>query len=203
MSADVFILLAKAAGVGLVLAVPVGPMALLCLRRSLTLGAAAGLVTGVGIATADCIYATVAAFGLGAAASLIKEISWLPAVGGLTLILLGATDIARADRPASPPSLASNLGAYVGAVLLTLTNPATVLTFAAVIVGLGLIPDLATPFYGAIFIAGVFLGSAGWWVLVSTVGGRLGYHLQPGAIRWTRRVAGGAFIAFGLYAIIS
>jgi len=203
MVAELPIILAKAAGVGLVLAVPVGPMALLCLRRSLTLGVTPGLVTGAGIATADALYAGVAAFGLGAAAAFIGQASWLPTIGGLTLVVIGLKDIMDADRTTASPSLAANLGAYAGAVLLTLTNPATILTFAAVIVGLGLVPDLASPFYGAVFVAGVFLGSVGWWALLCSVAARLGGRLAPGVTRWTRRAAGGAFVAFGLYAILA
>jgi len=203
MIADSLIILAKAAGIGLLLAVPVGPMALLCLRRSLTLGVAAGLVTGIGVATADAMYAAVAAFGLGAAAAFVGQATWLGTLGGLALVALGLKDILRAREKTAPPSLAAHLGAYAGAILLTLTNPATILTFAAIIVGLGLIPDLASPAYGAIFVAGVFVGSAGWWIVLSTVAGRLGGRLPPGAIAWTRRVAGGAFVAFGLYAVFA
>jgi len=203
MIADPLIILAKAAGIGLLLAAPVGPMALLCLRRSLTLGVVAGLVTGFGIATADALYAGIAAFGLGAATAFIGQASWTGPVGGLALIALGLKDIMRANAAAAPPSLGAHLGAYAGAVLLTLTNPATILTFAAIIVGLQLIPDLASPLYGAIFVVGVFIGSAGWWALLSAVAGRLGGRLPSGALLWTRRVAGGAFVAFGAYAILA
>lgn len=201
MLAESLVLMAKAVGIGLLLAVPVGPMALLCLQRSLTIGVVAGLVTGIAIATADAIYAAVAAFGLGAAAAFIEQASWLPVIGGLALVALGLRNVLRTDAAAAPPSLATHLGAFAGALLLTLTNPATILTFAAIIVGLGLIPDLTSSMHGATFVAGVFAGSAGWWALLSAVAGKLGGRLAPAAVRWTRRVAGGAFIAFGLYAI--
>lgn len=202
MDTGSLILLAKTAGLGLLLAVPVGPLSLLCLRRSLTLGMAAGLVTGIGVATADALYAAVAAFGLGTAAPVLAGLSWPAAIGGLVLIALGVKDILHRDVAAVPPSLAGHLGAYAGAVLLTLANPATILTFAAVIIGLGLLPDLATSADRAVFVAGVFLGSAAWWLVLSGGAGALGGRLPPGAIRWTRRVAGSAFIAFGLYAIL-
>lgn len=202
MEPDPFILLLKAVGVGLVLAVPVGPMALLCLRRGVTLGMSAGLVAGIGIATADAIFAAIAAFGLGAAAEFVSDTAWLNVVGGLVLVALGLKDIfGSAAATIAAPSLVGEVGAYAGAVLLTLTNPATILTFAAVIVGLGLVPDLVSPGQSLIFVVGVFFGSAGWWTLLSAAASRLGNRLSAGAIRWTRRAAGGAFIAFGLYAI--
>jgi putative LysE/RhtB family amino acid efflux pump len=196
-------LFVKALGVGLVLAVPLGPIGLLCLRRSLSLGMAAGLATGLGAATADAIYAAIAAFALGAVSPWIADLTWLGIAGGAALIGLCLRDIMQGEAPPVAPTLSRQMGAWAGAVLLTLTNPATILTFAAIIVGLGLLPDLAAPLEGAIFVAGVFLGSALWWVVLSGIGGRLGDRLPPAAIRWTRRIAGIAFIAFGVYAIAS
>lgn len=194
-------LLLKATGLGLLLAAPVGPIGLLCLRRSIASGMAAGLATGLGAATADAIYAAAAAFALGAAAPLLAQAGWLRLVGGVALIGLGLHDmIARAGPPA-PPTLRRELGAYAGAVLLTLANPATILTFAAVIVGFGLVPDLATNGERGLFVAGVFLGSALWWVVLSGAGSRLGAWLPAAAIVWTRRIAGAVLAAFGLLAV--
>lgn len=202
MAAESLILLSKAAGLGLLLAVPVGPIGLLCLRRSLTVGTAAGMAIGLGAATADAVYAGIAAFAMGIAAPFISGSSWLGIAGGVVLIAIGLKDILHRQAPASPPTLRGHFGAYAGTVLLTLTNPATVLTFAAVIVGLGLVPDLASMFDRLIFVAGVFIGSTAWWIVLSATGGKLGDRLPPQAVRWTRRVAGGAFVGFGLFAIL-
>lgn len=203
MENDILSLLAKALGVGLLLAVPVGPIGLLCLRRSLTLGMAAGMTVGLGAATADGIYAGIAAFALGAAAPIIADAAWLGIAGGAALIAIGLKDIAHRDTVATPPTLRAHMGVYAGTVLLTLANPATVLTFAAIIVGLGLVPDLASRLDGLVFIAGVFLGSTAWWIILSGIGGKLGDRLPSGAIRWTRRIAGVVFVCFGIYAILS
>jgi threonine/homoserine/homoserine lactone efflux protein len=200
---DIFTLLAKALGIGLLLAVPVGPIGLLCLRRSLTLGMAAGMAVGLGAATADGIYAGIAAFALGATAPFIADAAWLGIAGGVALIAIGLKDIAHRDTVATPPTLRGHMGVYAGTVLLTMTNPATVLTFAAIIVGLGLLPDLASRMDGLVFVGGVFVGSTAWWVILSGVGGKLGDRLPPGAIRWTRRIAGVVFVGFGVYAIVS
>jgi threonine/homoserine/homoserine lactone efflux protein len=200
---DIFTLLAKALGIGLLLAVPVGPIGLLCLRRSLTLGMAAGMAVGLGAATADGIYAGIAAFALGATAPFIADAAWLGIAGGVALIAIGLRDIAHRDTVATPPTLRGHMGVYAGTVLLTMTNPATVLTFAAIIVGLGLLPDLASRMDGLVFVGGVFVGSTAWWVILSGVGGNLGDRLPRGAIRWTRRIAGVVFVGFGVYAIVS
>lgn len=195
-------LFAKALGIGLLLAVPLGPIGLLCLRRSLTLGMAAGLAVGLGAATADGIYAAIAAFALGLAAPFIAEAGWLSVVGGVTLIVIGMKDIVHRDAEPAPPTIRGQIGVYAGVVLLTLTNPATVLTFGAIILGLGLVPDMASPPDGLIFVVGVFLGSTAWWIILSAVGGHVGDRLPPAFIRWTRRAAGVAFVGFGIYALV-
>ena len=202
MTADSLLLLAKAAGLGLLLAMPVGPIGLLCLRRSLALGMPAGMAVGLGAATADAVYAGVAAFAMGAAAPFIAGSSWLGIAGGVVLVAIGLRDTLHRRAPVSPPTLRGHVGTYAGVVLLTLTNPATVLTFAAIIVGLGLVPELASLFDRLVFVAGVFLGSTAWWLVLSTAAGQLGHRLPPHAIAWTRRIAGGAFIGFGIYAIL-
>ncbi len=203
MPSVLLLILLKAVGIGLLLAVPLGPIGLLCLRRSLAHGMAAGVVAGLGAATADAIYAAVAAFALGIAAPLIAKATWLGAVAGLVLIALGLRDLSHRGGPPDPSTLRGQLGAYAGTLLLTLANPATVLTFAAVIVGLGLVPDLASPAQGAVFVAGVFAGSALWWLVLGWLGGSLGARLPTAALAWTRRIAGGALVGFGIYALLA
>lgn len=200
---DTLTLFAKAMGIGLLLAVPVGPIGLLCLRRSLTLGMAAGMAVGLGAATADAVYAAAATFALGVAAPFIAEAHWLGVAGGIVLIAIGLKDIAHRDAIPASPSLRGHMGVYAGVVLLTLTNPATVLTFAAIIVGLGLVPDMASTLDGPAFVAGVFLGSTAWWVVLSGAAGKLGGRLPPGTTRWTPRIAGVVFICFGIYALMT
>lgn len=197
------ILFAKAVGIGLLLAAPVGPIGLLCLRRSLTLGTGAGMAVGLGAATADAAYAAIAVFALATAAPFIADMGWLKPIGGAVLIAIGLRDAIKRVEPVAPTSLRGHLGVYAGAVILTLTNPATILTFAAIIVGLGLVPDMASSREGLIFVGGVFFGSTVWWIVLSTVGGTVGGRLPPGALRWTRHIVGGAFIGFGVYALLS
>src|SRR5580698_8251112 len=126
--------------VGLSIAAPVGPIGLLCIRRSLAEGRVSGLLSGLGAATADALYGAVAGFGLTAVSSLlIQERFWIGAAGGLFLCYLGVRTFL--SRPAQQSAGTSRLGlmsAYLSTLALTVTNPMTILSFVAVFAGLGL-----------------------------------------------------------------
>ncbi|MGV3754353.1 MAG: LysE family translocator [Verrucomicrobiota bacterium] len=188
--------------IGFSIAAPVGPIGVLCIRRSLADGPRAGLVVGMGAATADAAYGCVAGFGLTAISSfLVGQQFWLGLIGGLFLCWLGvrtfmsppATDAAKAqgDRLAA---------IYFSTLLLTLTNPATILSFVAVFAGMGL---GAAPDYGAasVMVLGVFLGSACWWLILSNGVSLFRSRVTPAWMRGINRLSGGLLIAFGLYAL--
>jgi len=155
-------------GLGLAVAMPVGPIGVLCIQRGLAGGFPAALSTGLGAAAADAVYGCVAAFGLGAALALFDDLALPLRVGGGVLLLALAARIAwRARRPrdAAPPATAAaaNFATTFG---LTLANPATILSFVAIFAAAGL-GDLAVPGQAAALIFGVFAGSALWWLLLS------------------------------------
>ena len=158
---------------GFLLAATVGPMWVLCFRRTLTQGALAGFVSGMGIAVADGIYGTVAAFGLTAISGfLLQHGYWIGLVGGVFLLYLGTrTLLARPELQeanANPGGLAQGFLSTLG---LTLANPPTILAFAAIFAGLRLVAsDYAT---AALVVLGVFLGSASWWILLAAGAGWL------------------------------
>lgn len=193
--------------IGLSVAAPVGPMALLCIRRTLAHGRGIGLVSGVGIATADAIYGAVAAFGLTSISSFLVDIQDAVRLGGgLFLCYLGWT-IAR-SRPGNvtetPDAAASDhLTAFVSTLGLTLTNPATILSFAAIFSGFGVAAGRAGNASAAALVAGVFAGSALWWLILTTGTGKLRGWLDPARLTLINRVAGAAILAFGLLAILS
>jgi threonine/homoserine/homoserine lactone efflux protein len=194
--------LAKGAAIGLSIAAPVGPIGVLCIRRTLAHGRLAGLACGLGAATADAIYGCIAGFGLTAVSSfLISQAYWLNLGGGLFLCLLGVRTMLRA--PAADPAAAGmgDLGpAYASTLLLTLTNPMTILSFVAVFAGFGL---AASPSYAAAtaLVAGVFAGSALWWLLLTAVVARLRQRVSDAWMRAINRGSGGVIVAFGLYAL--
>ena len=160
----------KGMGIGLAVAVPVGPIGILCIQRSLTQGFRVGFMTGLGAATADAAYGIVAAFGLGAATTiLVAESAWFRLIGGVFLVVLGIRIIlSRADRSVfgevqeKGPSRLAVFGAFSSTFVLTLANPATILSFAAIFAALGLAESDSQLVAGSSMVAGVFLGSLLW-----------------------------------------
>src|SRR5258706_65344 len=134
--------------VGLSIAAPVGPIGLLCIRRSLEQGRVVGLVTGLGAATADAAYGCIAGFGLTAvSAFLLAHVSLLRVGGGAALCYLGVRTFLSAPAQREAQVKADGLAsAYFSTLVLTLANPLTILSFVAIFAGFGL---TASPSYGA------------------------------------------------------
>lgn len=159
---------AKGVALGFAIAAPVGPIGVLCIRRTFADGRAAGLATGLGAATADALYGIVAAFGLTAVSGvLLGAASWLRWIGGLFLLVLGAQTFL-AQPGGSTSARAGTLSrAYATTVFLTLANPATILSFLAAFAGAGLGQSGCGPAEAAALVGGVFSGSAAWWLILS------------------------------------
>lgn len=196
-------LFARGAVIGLAIAAPVGPSGVLCIRRTLADGRLAGFVSGLGAATADLIFGTVAVLGLTALADALAGVSlWTRLLGGLFLCYLGLRTLR--ERPAERPAAVSGrglAGAYVSTLFLTLTNPATILSFAAVFAGLG-VASLANGYgEGMLLVAGVFAGSALWWFTLSGLTGMLRARMTPRALRWVNIAAGLIILGFGVAAL--
>ena len=194
-------LLPKGLAFGFVLAATVGPMWLLCLRRTLASGALAGFVSGMGIAVADAIYGAVAAFGLTAVSgALLAQRFWLGLLGGAFLLYLGARTLAArpANDEAGLPAEARLVPAFFSTLGLTLANPPTILAFAAIFAGLGL---GANPGYAAAatVVLGVFLGSATWWVILALGANRLRASLGAGLLRAVNLVSGLVILGYGIW----
>lgn len=190
--------------IGFSIAAPVGPIGILCIRRSLAEGRQAGLVTGLGAATADAAYGCVAGFGLTAVSSfLVSQRIWFAVVGGLFLCYLGLRTFFSRPAKAGSDVPGNKLGsAYIGTLFLTLTNPMTILSFVAVFAGIGL--GASPDYFGAMtLVLGVFIGSALWWLVLSCGVALLRSKLNVGWMRALNRIAGGILVAFGLYSLSS
>ena len=191
--------------IGFAIAAPVGPIGVLCIRRTLADGRAAGLATGLGAATADAIYGAMAAFGLTALTDLlVGGQTWIRAIGGVFLIYLGirtmsAEPAERAARLRGP----GLVGAYATTFMLTLTNPMTILSFAAIFATIGIGASGYDLGPAVSLVLGVFLGSALWWLSLSGVVGLLRSRFDMARLGWVNRISGGIIIAFGLAAIVS
>ena len=194
------VLFAKGLAFGFVLAATVGPMWVLCLRRTLAYGAAAGLASGMGIAVADGLYGAVAAFGLTAVSGfLLAHAFWIGLAGAIFLFYLGAkTLLARPVLEASAPAPTGLAAAFASTLGLTLANPPTLLAFAAIFAGLGLAQgtDYAA---AALLTLAVFLGSAAWWLILAASAGALRARLGPRLLRAINLVSGITLLGFALW----
>jgi len=194
--------------IGFAIAAPVGPIGLLCIQRTLQQGRRVGLVSGLGAATADAFYGLIAGFGLTFISTfLIKQQTWLSLAGGVFLLSLGVRTFLKppAEQGAGQSDVKARgglAGAYLTTLLLTLTNPVTILSFVAVYAGLGLAAETN---YGSasLLVAGVFSGSAAWWLMLSGGVSLLRDRITAGTMRWINRLAGLVIVVFGLLAIAS
>jgi threonine/homoserine/homoserine lactone efflux protein len=188
---------------GFTIAAAVGPISLLCIRRTLAEGRAVGFASGLGVATADATYGAIAAFGLTAVSDvLVDSRRALGLIGGVFLLWLAwrtfravpgvAADEMERPRRGLP-------GAYLSTLGLTLTNPMTILSFAALFVGLGVTGGDAAG--AAVLTLGVFAGSGAWWVVLVTAVGALRSRITPAWLRRVNIVSGLLIGAFALIAI--
>ncbi|RWX74779.1 LysE family translocator [Neorhizobium lilium] len=196
------LLFGKSLLLGLVVAAPLGPIGALCINRTLERGFWAGVAGGLGTALADAIYASFAAIGFSAFAARLSMIDApLKLIGGLFMLWLGWKSM----RPKPPRAVAQVgardlLGTIATTFLLTITNPMTILAFAAMFAGLGL-ADAPGAINATIVVAGVFLGSLLWWFLLSGSVTFARRRLPEGFALWVSRLSGVILIGFGLYAL--
>ena len=190
---------------GFTIAASVGPIWLLCARRTLAEGRLVGLFSGLGVATADGFYGAVAALGLSLVTSLlVAQHVWLRLVGGVFLCYLGvATLRARpTERKLAPVTGRGLLAAYFSTLGLTLTNPLTIVSFLGIFAGLGLADAGGSPTAALLLVAGVFCGSAMWWVVLSSVLGRVRGWLTPRVLHGLNVASGLLIAGFGVAALV-
>lgn len=188
---------------GFSIAAPVGPIGVLCIRRTLSFGRFSGLFSGLGAATADCIYAIIAAFGLTFISNfLIAGQFWLRLIGGLFLIYLGwRTFVAKVSDKTKEIAHTTLLNDFISTFFLTITNPMTILSFLAVFAGLGLSSMESTYLEAFSLVLGVFLGSSAWWLLLSEGVTLFRKKVSDKVMRWINRIAGIIIICFGIAAL--
>jgi putative LysE/RhtB family amino acid efflux pump len=191
--------------IGIVVAAPVGAMGILCIQRVLAHGWRAGMATGAGIATADAGFAALAAFGVAAVSQwMIAYQAPLRIVGGLGLLWLGW----RALR--TPPAHAAAVAVdsprlsvlYSSAVGLTLTNPMTIMAFAAIFAGAGLVAQAGAG-SAVVVTLGVAIGSLSWWLALSTGVWAVRHAVSDRVMLIVNRVSGGLLMAFGVLAVVA
>ncbi|HEY2514300.1 MAG TPA: LysE family transporter [Polyangiaceae bacterium] len=199
-----FSLFRTGATVGFAVAAPVGPIGVLVIERSVREGRARGLVTGLGAAAADTVFALLGALGTSFAAGFAAQSPWLRLFGGAFLVLLGARAWSvGGGAPAAAAAVPSSRGharAFLAIFALTLTNPATILSFAAVSAGLGVAGG--QPSAAAVLAFGVLLGSAAWWLLLSSGAALFRGRVGPRVLTAIRIASGALLVAFGAAIIL-
>jgi threonine/homoserine/homoserine lactone efflux protein len=191
--------------IGLAIAAPVGPIGLLCIKRTLNEGRAVGLASGLGAAVADAIYGSIAAFGLTFVSNfLVSHENALRLIGGGFLCYLGVRTLM-----SSPPAevngdnRSSLPHAFASTFLLTITNPITILSFAAIYSAAGLHASEGHYFAAATLVSGVFCGSSTWWVVLCAGIGLVKPCVESSTLKWVNRISGACIACLGILAVVT
>lgn len=202
---ELLTVLAQGFAVGFLIAAPIGPIGLLCIRRSLEGGWRFGFASGLGAAFADAFYAAIAAFGLSAAFRFLQ--SHARAFQIVAMLLLSALAIQafcsafRAPREAQAAK--SHLaGATAATFLLTIVNPTTVVSFAAAFTIIATRVGPLSALSAAFFVLGAFCGSTAWWLILSSSASALRSRVRPTALRWVNAASGVGLLAFGVWVLL-
>ena len=206
MSLELFI---KGFIIGLSIAAPVGPIGLLIIKRTLEKGWLTGLISGLGAATADLLYGSIAAFGLSIIiSSLLGVKGLLSLVGGVFLIYLGVKtvrDSLKTSYSELEPAAASDkeglVKAYLSVLVLTITNPMTILSFLAIFAGVGSESGEGSIFSALLIVIGVFIGSFGWWLFLCLSVDLIRSKITPKVMRGISVGSGMILTAFGVRVI--
>jgi threonine/homoserine/homoserine lactone efflux protein len=191
--------------IGFSIAAPIGPIGMLCIRRTVAEGRTIGFVSGLGAATADAIYGCIAGFGLTFISNfMVSQQFWLRLLGGMFLCYLGSkTLLAKPGKQTNLPKRVGLTRAFFSTFFLTLTNPMTIISYTAIFAGLGLASISGNYGTAGVLVLGIFTGSA-LWSLVLIVGvGFFRKKVNPNRLLWINRISGSIIAGFGLFAILS
>jgi threonine/homoserine/homoserine lactone efflux protein len=190
--------------IGIIAAAPLGPIGILCLQRTFSQGYFSGLVSGLGLSTADAICSLVAAFGLtGISEFILVHQIWFRLIGGFVVLIPGIKILfstSPQDTNGSPNNR-NHFNAFFSSFFLTLMNPMLIFSFAAFFASFGLIFDRSNYICGLLLVAGVFCGSAFWWIVLSGAASRFKRIFTPKMIQRINQGSGGLIICFGLFII--
>ena len=195
-------ILLQGLAVGVAVAAPVGPIGLLCIKRTLHRGWTTGVASGLGVAGADATYGLMVAAGLSATGLLVAYASPMQLAGGLLIAFLGLRSL-RAGLQGGPAKAAGGdtggglVAAFASAYALTIANPMTILAFAGLVAGLGA-AAASEPGAAYILVAGVFLGSLLWWVILASATALARSRITPRVTRWLDLGSGAVLLIWGL-----
>ena len=186
-------------GIGFALAAPVGPIGLLCMQRTLRHGRITGIVSGLGAATADFTYGLLALSGFSLVQSLLIQASWMQLIGSLFLCYIGWSMFQASSKASISDTTSSQISAYLSVLLLTFLNPMTIMLFLALFARFEL--TMTNGQDAVLFLTGIFLGSAAWWIILANITHLLKHQLATPVLRviqWTSAILISGFGAFGV-----
>ena len=192
--------LLKGVLVGIIIAVPAGPVGVLCIRRTIFHGRLSGFASGLGASTADAVFGIIDGFGLTVVSDLLLGYQdWLRLGGAGFLLYIGlsaltADPLGGAQSEQGPEGL---LADYASTFVLTITNPITILAFLAIFAGIGFSGPQATVGRAAILVLGVWLGSLSWWAALAFGSGMMRLSFDRDHLVWINRASGGILVFSG------
>ena len=186
--------------VGLIIGVPVGPVGILCLRRTIFEGRLAGLASGFGAATGDALFGAIAGFGLTAVSDLLLGYqNWLRFAGACFLFYIGGRALLREPQVKLGEGHDSQgmLRNYASTFVLTIANPVTVLALLGIFASLGLAGEEATWGRASLLVFGVWVGSLSWWLALSLGASAFRASFDARFLAWINRGSGGILLLSG------
>lgn len=202
---EFWIFFVKGIVAGFIIAMPVGPAAVMCVHRTLVQGALYGYVSGIGAATGDTVFGAIAAFGLGFLADdLMAHNEMLRLIGGAVLCLLGIRSMLskRLPDPAADDKR-SYLGDGASAFLVTITNPVTLVSFAAVLAALNVHGVTEHIRWSISLTSGVFTGAVSWWLILTSITRGFRRMMTDARLLWITRATGVLIAIFGVLLLFS
>jgi threonine/homoserine/homoserine lactone efflux protein len=186
------------------IAMPVGPVNILCIHRTLEAGWKSGVISGLGAAAADMLYGGIAGFSITLVVQfLVRELFWIRLFGGVLLVVIGISYFFKRPDPlnAQKQDRASAYSDLRSTFLLTLTNPTTVLSFLALLAALGM-GDPRRWWLTVFLIGGIFCGSMAWWIVLSSIVNHFRGRFSDRILLLMNRFAGLAIGGFGVAAFV-
>jgi len=201
------LLLVKGAIVGFLASIPLGPVGVLCIQRTINKGKRSGLYSGLGAAVVDMLYAVVAVLGLSFIITFIEEQAiYFQFMGGVVLLILGIrifyTNPVHQIRKHRRKKT-NLIEDFLSVVVLTLSNPLAVFLFIAAFAGIGIVTSNKAWFNSGLLILGVFLGATLWWFMLTYTVNVFRKKFRLKQLWWVNKIAGAAIVLFGFFAVLS
>jgi threonine/homoserine/homoserine lactone efflux protein len=192
--------------VGFIIAAPIGPTAILCIKRSLSGRHILGLLTGLGAGLADTVYGAIAGFSLAGIAGFIEEYNfYLRLFGGILVAWIGVSIFRAPLRSNDDESKESEtlLHGFTSAFFLTLSNPITLIVFAAAFAAMGIQPLEDSLLQASALVLGVFIGASGWWLTLVTSVTLMHHKISDTQLLWINRSSAVMLVGFALYILLT